>query len=169
MEWLLSSIKSTIQSSRPVMINSESMGMEEASGNDARVSKHPDLEANMRFELDDLLIVSAGICASTSGRSDRRFSGLSLRLNANFGFVPVEVWFICSFSKVCSHDFNCLNAGHIINDQHQGYRERSVPFRTVAGRKGEGTGVRPRIVFSEGPIGLITRRRGSSPLLIAGW
>lgn len=78
------------------------MGVEEASGSDVRVSKHPDFEANEKCEVGDLLIVSTGICGWTSGMSDEGFSGLSLRLNANFGFIRVEAWF-----KVCSHDFSC--------------------------------------------------------------
>lgn len=102
------------------MINSESMGVEEASGNDVRVSKHPDLEANKRCELDDLLIVSVSIGASISGTSGGGFSDLALRLNANFGLAPVEVWFICSFSRACSHAFSCLNPPYCINYRVKG-------------------------------------------------
>src|ERR1700753_2608843 len=82
---LLPSIKSTIQWSRLVMINSESMGIEEASRSDVRVSKHPDLEVNERCEVGDLLVVSAGTDASTCGGSDGGFSDLSLRLNEKLG------------------------------------------------------------------------------------
>lgn len=72
------------------MISSESMETEEASESDRGVSKHPDLEVKKKWEGDDLLIVSEGIGASASGVSDRGLSGLSLRLNENFGFVPEE-------------------------------------------------------------------------------
>jgi len=99
--------KSTIQVSRLAMINSESMGMEGASGSDAKVSKHPDLEASERCGAGDLLIVSAEIGGSTSGAPGVGFLDPSFRLNANFGLVPAEVWFVCSFSKACSHDFSC--------------------------------------------------------------
>ena len=101
------SIKSTIQLSRLVMINSESMGREEASGSDVKVSEHPDLEVSKRCEVGDLLIVSAEIGDSTSGVSGAGFLDPPFRLNANFGLVPAEVWFVCSFSKACSHDFSC--------------------------------------------------------------
>jgi len=109
------SIKSTIQLSRSAMINSESMVIEETSGSDAKVSRHPDLEVNERCEVGDL-IVSAGIGALTSGASGVGFSDLSFRLNTNLGLVPVEVWLVCSFSRACSHDFSCLSVTHIIND-----------------------------------------------------
>lgn len=95
------------------MISSESMEAEEASESNERVSKHPDLEAK---EAGGLLIISATIGVSASGVSDGGFSNLSLRLNVNFGFVPVEFWFICSFSKVRSHEFSCLNSRHSIKD-----------------------------------------------------
>jgi len=100
------------------MINSESMGTEEASRSDANVSKHPDLEDNERCGVGDLLIVSAGTGVLTS--SEAGFSDFSFRLNANFCLVPVEVWFVCSFSNACSHDFSCLNPRHIINDHVKG-------------------------------------------------
>ena len=99
--------KSTTQLSRLVMISSESMGIEGASGSDAKVSKHPDLEVSERCEVGDLLIVSAEIGDSTSGVSGAGFLDPPFRLNANFGLVPAEVWFVCSFSKACSHDFSC--------------------------------------------------------------
>jgi len=85
------SIKSTIQLSRLAMINSESMGTEEASRSDAKVSKHPDLEDSEKCEVGDLLNVSAGTGVLTSGVSDVGFSDFSFRLNANFGLMPVEV------------------------------------------------------------------------------
>ena len=74
--------------------------------------------------MDDLLIISAGIGASTFGASDWGVSDLSLRLNENFGLEPVEFWFVCSFSRTRSHDFSCLNSGHSINDHVKG-NERS--------------------------------------------
>ena len=89
------------------MISSESMGMEGVSGSDAKVSKHADLEANERCEVGDLLIVSVEIGGLTCGTSDVGFLDSPFRLNANFGLVPAEVWFVCSFSKACSHDFSC--------------------------------------------------------------
>ena len=135
---LLLSIKSTIQLSISVMISSESMVVEEGSRNDVRVSKHADLEANKRCEVGDLLIVSTRIGGSTSGMLDGDFSGLSLRLNANFGFVPVEPWFVCSFSKALSHDFSCFNPGHGINDHVKGIerdRYRFVLSLVVRGKE----------------------------------
>ena len=114
------SIKSTIQLSRLVMINSESMGREDASGSDVKVSEHPDLEVSKRCEVGDLLIVSVGRGALTSGASGVVFSAFSFRLNANFGFVPVEVWLVCSFSKACSHDLSCWSDGCIINGLAKG-------------------------------------------------
>ena len=72
------------------MISSESKGIEEVSGSDAKVSKHPDLEVNERCEAGDLLVISAGISVLTSGVSGAGFSDLSLRLNANFGLIPAE-------------------------------------------------------------------------------
>lgn len=105
------SIKSTTQLLRLVMINSESMGIEEAPGSDVKVSKHPDLEASERCEVGNLLIASAGIGVVTSGASGVGALSFSFRLNANFGLVPAEDWFVCSFSKACSHDFSCFNAG----------------------------------------------------------
>ena len=104
--------KSTIQLSRLAMTKSESMGIGEASGNDVKVSKHSDLEVKERCGVDDLLIVSGEIGSLTSGASGTAFLGSPFRLNANFGLVPVEVWFVCSFSKACSHDRNCLNTMH---------------------------------------------------------
>ena len=86
------SIKSTMQLSRLAMINSESMGTEEASENDAEVSKHLDSEVNERYEVGDLLVASAGIGALTSGASGVAFPDF-FRLNANFGLAPAEVWF----------------------------------------------------------------------------
>lgn len=83
--------KSTIQLSRLAMISSESMGIEETSGSDAKVSKHPDFEVNERCGAGDPLIISAGIGASTSGASGADLSDLSFRLNANFGLIPAEV------------------------------------------------------------------------------
>jgi hypothetical protein len=85
------SIRSTIQLSRLAMINSESMGIEQVSGSDAKVSKHPDLEVKERCELGDLLIISAGIGVLASGGSGMDLSDLSFRLNANFGLMPAEV------------------------------------------------------------------------------
>ena len=105
------SIKSTMQLLRLVMINSESMGIEEAPGSDVKVSKHPDLEVSERCEAGNLLIVSAGMDALTSGGSDVGALDFSFRLNANFGLVPVEDWFVWSFPKACSHDFSCLTPG----------------------------------------------------------
>jgi len=90
MAGLSDSIKSTIQLSRLAMISSESMGIEEVSGSDVKVSKHPDLEVSERCEAGDLLIISAGMGALTSGASGMGFSGLSFRLNANFGLIPAE-------------------------------------------------------------------------------
>jgi len=87
----LLSIKSTIQLSRLAMINSESMGIEEISGSDVNVSRHPDLWVNESCEVGDPLIVSAGMDVLTSGASGAGFSGLSFLLNANFGLAPVEV------------------------------------------------------------------------------
>ena len=88
---LLLSNKSTTQLSRLAMISSESMGIEGASGSDAKVSKHPDLEVNERCEVGDLLIVSAEIGGSTSGASGAGFLDPPFRLNTNFGLVPAEV------------------------------------------------------------------------------
>jgi hypothetical protein len=102
------------------MINSESMKVEEESGSGMGVGKHPDFEVNERCEVGGLLIVSAGIGVSTSVTSDGGFSDLSLRLKANFGFAPAEAWFVWSFSRACSHDFSCLNAGHNISDHLNG-------------------------------------------------
>ena len=154
------SIKSTIQLSRLVMINSESMGIEEEPGSDMRVSKDPDLEVKERCELSDAFVVTAGMSVSTSGKPNGGFSGLSLRLKVNFGFVPVEVWLVCSFSKVRSHDFSCLNAEQCQRSRRR-HRVKLIPFRIVAGRKGEGMGMHLQAVSSEGPIGLTTRRRES--------
>lgn len=114
------SAKSTIQLSRLAMIKSESVGIEETPGSDTKVSKHPDLEVKERYEVGDLSIVSAGIGTLSSGTWCVGFSDLSFRLKANFGLVPVEAWFVCSFSKACSHDLSCLNAGYIINDHVKG-------------------------------------------------
>ena len=72
--------------------------------------------------MGDVLIVSAGIGVLTSGASGVGVLDFSFRLNANFGLIPVEVWFVCSFSKACSHDFSCLNARHIINDHAKGIK-----------------------------------------------
>jgi len=83
-----------------------------------KVSKHPDFEVNEKCEVGDLLIVSPGDRYLDLGPFDGCFSGLSLCLNANFGLVPGEVWFVCSFSKTRSHDFSCLNAK--INDHVKG-------------------------------------------------
>ena len=102
------------------MIKSESMGLGGASGSDAKVSKHPDLEVNEGCEAGNLLIVSAGMGTSSSGASGGGFSGLSFRLNANFGLAPAEDWFVCSFSRACSHDFSCCNAKRVINDHVNG-------------------------------------------------
>lgn len=105
------------------MTNSESMGIEEASGSDVKVSKHPDLEVNERCEVDDLLIVCARMGCLASDASGVGFSDLSLRLNANFGLVPVEVWLVCSFSRACSHDFSCFSARQIVNDHVKGIEQ----------------------------------------------
>jgi len=160
--------KSTTQLSRLAMINSESMGIEGVFGSDAKVSKQPDLEANERCEVGDLLIVSVEIGGLTCGGSGVGFLDSPFRLNANFGFVPVEVWFACSFSKACSHDFSCLNARHHQRSR-QGQRARLVPYHTVVGRKGGGTSMRPRTVFSGGPIGLRAQIRASWSRWISGW
>lgn len=141
---VLLSTKSTIQLSRSVMINSESMGIEEASRSDVRVSKHLDLDVNERWGVANSLVVPVGGGGPTAGVIDGGSSDLSLRLNVNFGFVPVDVWFICSFSKARSHDLSCLNTGRNVNDHVRGYRVKFVPFQTVAGRKGEEMGVHPR-------------------------
>ena len=114
------SAKSTIQLSRLAMIKSESIGVDETPGSDAKVSKHPDLEVKERYEVGDLSIVSAGIGALSSGTWCVGFSDLSFRLKANFCLVPVEAWFVCSFSKACSHDFSCLNVRYIVNDHVKG-------------------------------------------------
>ena len=151
---------STIQRSRLEMINSESMGIEGTSGSDAKVSKHPDLEVSERCEVGDLLIVSAEIGGSTSGASGAGFLDPPFRLNANFGLVPAEVWFVCSFSKACSHDFSCLNARDHQRSR-QGLWARLVPYHTVVGRKGGGTSRRPRTVFLGGPIGPRAQGRAS--------
>jgi len=122
--------KSTTQLSRLAMINSESMGIEEVSGSDANVSRHPDLEVNERWGVSDLLIVSAEMGGLTSGASGVGFLGSPFRLNANFGLVPAEVWFVCSFSKACSHDLSCLNTRHHQRSR-QGQWARLVPYRII--------------------------------------
>lgn len=111
------------------MIKSESIGLGEVSGNDAKVSKHPDLEANGGCGAGNLLIVSAGTGPLSSGVSGAGFSGLSFRLNANLGLAPAEDWTVCSFSRPCSHDLSCYNAKCVINHHVNGI-ERD-PYRFV--------------------------------------
>ena len=121
------------------MIKSESIGLEEVSGNDAKVSKHPDWEVNEGCEAGNLLIVSAGTGTFSSGASGVGFSGLSFRLNANFGLAPAEDWTVCSFSRPCSHDFSCCNAKCVISHDVNGIEwdsHRFVLSLVVRGEEG---------------------------------